>query len=317
MQRIFRQTPEENVIIEICNLLASKPILDIQKKEVDSILSRYTINVYRQFQKNIYEFYAVLLNQALKGGQLDAADRNVLHHLKDLLRLHERDIDFIHTKLTSDLYRKRYEAAICNGRLSDTDDKALDELAVNLQLPSKAASKISEEVRGRFVRIFLDKIVAKQRISPDEDNEFKAVAKSLKVDVQVDKTSRQLLDRYKLFWKLENQPLEELEVVINLQKNEQCYFTATAEWHEERTSRGTPYWKYIDKGDFFLTNKRVIFSGRIKNTSIRLDKILSFKSSEDGVQLYKDAGKSPLLVFKKDGDVFPVILARAMRESDW
>src|SRR5690606_40389673 len=53
--------------------------------------------------------------------------------------------------------------------------------------------------------------------------------------------------------------------------------------------------KPIDTGQLYITNKRVIFLGRNRNTNVRLNRILDFTIYTDGIELVKDAGRNPVL----------------------
>jgi hypothetical protein len=316
LQRLFRQNPQENAVIEVNNLFASKALQEIHQAEIAEILMKYNFDFYSLFKKNIYEFYAASLKVYLSDEWLDEAEKRNLRHLAHLLSLQGQDVIFIHEKIAGEVYRHNFVRAISNGRLSELDQKKLDDLWRNLEISEKMARDTSKRLREDFVNRFLDTILAKQRMSPDDDKEFDAIGKSLKVKLSKNDLLV-ALDHCRLLWEAEKGPLTSIEIEINLQKGEECYYASTSEWHEDRTSRGQKYWKCIDRGDFFLTNKRVIFSGRVKNTSIKLDKILSFSLRPNGVQLHKDAGKSPLIIFEKDSDLFSLLLPRVMKNNGW
>ena len=131
---------------------------------------------------------------------------------------------------------------------------------------------------------------------------------------------------------------------MSLEKNEKCYFQTSCEWFEKRTvtqrinysgptasikiMKGVRYrvgsikpqrvtseeWKKIDSGTMYLTSKRVIFLGQSKSLNIKLAKILSFTPYSDGVELTKDAGRNPLIMFPTNSDIFSVILSRLLNE---
>jgi hypothetical protein len=61
-QRLFRQEPEENAIIELNNLLASRKIAAITVDDIRSIEGKYGLNLGKEFQLNLEEFYVVYLN---------------------------------------------------------------------------------------------------------------------------------------------------------------------------------------------------------------------------------------------------------------
>lgn len=54
----------------------------------------------------------------------------------------------------------------------------------------------------------------------------------------------------------------------------------------------------IDRGDFYITNKRVIFIGKQnrQNRSIKIDDILEISAYKDGILLGKSSGKKPLIM---------------------
>jgi len=62
-------------------------------------------------------------------------------------------------------------------------------------------------------------------------------------------------------------------------------FKARSESHEELRT--------IDKGILTLTNKRLIFTGSIKSSSIELKKILSIEPYADGIAVNKDGKQKP------------------------
>lgn len=54
----------------------------------------------------------------------------------------------------------------------------------------------------------------------------------------------------------------------------------------------------IDRGDFYITNKRVIFIGKQnrQNRSIKIDSILEISAYKDGILFGKSSGKKPLIM---------------------
>jgi hypothetical protein len=69
----------------------------------------------------------------------------------------------------------------------------------------------------------------------------------------------------------------------------------------------------IDRGTMYVTNKRLIFDGARKNTTIRLLAILSFTPCSDGLVLEKATGKPIQLEFAGgDAEMFHSILSAAM-----
>jgi hypothetical protein len=343
-QKIFGQIPEENAVIEINNLLASKPIKSITNHDISSILAKYKANLYKTFRKNLYEFYAVYLNYCLKDKVLSDDELGELKHLKNLLNLNDNDVDVIHNKIAGTIYQESVHEAISDGRLDEAEKEFLEKLQKQLRLSEKTAKKLSGDIRGKFINDYLSDIVANERLSPEDEKEFQNMAKSLMIDVKLDEPTKARLEKFKLYWLIENGELTSKEVDINLQKSEKCYFIIQVDWYEQRTvtkrinyagptarikiMKGVYYrvgsvsgervtneeWKLIDSGRVYLTNKRLIFMGSKKNSNIRLDKILSFTPYSDGIEINKETGRSPLLSFKDNVDIFGLLLSRLLRD---
>jgi hypothetical protein len=315
-QKIFRQYPEENSVIEINNLLAQKPVKSITSDEIAKISKRYDINIYHVFKKNIFEFYAVYLNDCLKNKNLSDDDNDELKHLKTLLRLSNDDTRIIHDKLAGAIYEESVQDAIEDGRLDNAKIESLEKLQKQLRLSENITKKIFNDTRSKFLSDYLKNIVSSQRFSPEDEKEYQTTAKSLMVDVTMDKETEATLDKFKQYWAIENKDLNPLEVDINLQKSENCYFTTFVEWHEKRAVPRAGYdeWRFLDQGQLYLTNKRIVFSGSKKTTNVRLDKILSFVIYSDGIEIKKDVGRNPLLRLRKDIDIFNILLSRLLKE---
>src|ERR1700761_8125382 len=86
-QKLTRQQPEENAVIEVNNLLANRSIKDITKEEISGIEQRYHLTLLKEFKLNLEEFYAVYLNYCLSDRSLSKEEIDELKHLKGILSL--------------------------------------------------------------------------------------------------------------------------------------------------------------------------------------------------------------------------------------
>src|ERR1044072_5366831 len=86
-QKLFKQYPEENAVIEVNNLLAASDITSISKKDISEIERRYYFSLSKEFQLNLEEFYAVYLNSCVNKMSLTADHINSLDHLQHILSL--------------------------------------------------------------------------------------------------------------------------------------------------------------------------------------------------------------------------------------
>ncbi len=177
-----------------------------------------------------------------------------------------------------------------------------------------------------------------------EQTECNLISERLGIEVITDDTTEGALDRFRLMWRIAHGEPPTIDVPINLQRGEVCYFATDTTWSEMRRQtrrvryagptmrlkicKGV-YWRMgdlafqpvsndvlttIDQGTIFITNKRVLFMGDMKNRSIRLQKILDITPYRDGVMIDKDAGKSPFLGFSENIDLMAACLARALQD---
>ena len=82
-QKLFKQFPQENAVIELNNLLATKAITEISQSEIQEIEKKYELNLYKEFRLNIEEFYTVYLNYCLADKVLNEQELKELNHLKN------------------------------------------------------------------------------------------------------------------------------------------------------------------------------------------------------------------------------------------
>ncbi len=75
-------------------------------------------------------------------------------------------------------------------------------------------------------------------------------------------------------------------------------FKAKSESHEELRT--------IDKGTLTITNKRLIFTGAIKNSNTDIKKILSIEPYQDGIAINKDGKQRPEYFTRVDNHMITV-----------
>jgi hypothetical protein len=220
-QKLFKQIPQENAVIELNNLLATKPVKDISKNAIKEIESKYKLSLLSEFKLNLEEFYTVYLNHCLADRILNEQELEDLNHLKNILGLDERTINDLHARLGKNIYKESFQEAIADGRLSKEEQQFLDKLESTLKLPKELANKISES-RKHYMENYVAKIIGDQRLSPDEEKELHAIANSLNVTLEINKQTQEQLNKLKMYWALENLDLPVIDVSVTMQKSEVC-----------------------------------------------------------------------------------------------
>jgi hypothetical protein len=344
-QKLFKQLPTENGVIELNNLLALYPVKEISKMQIYEIEQYYQITLEQEFKLNLEEFYAVYLNYCLIEGNLKDEDFENLNHLKSILSLNDSTIEKLHHKIGTIVYKKFFEKAIVNGRLIRKEEDFLEKIEKDLHLPRQLVEKISSETKNTFIQNYIRNVIKSQELSPNIENEISNIAESLNIDLEFDKKTKKQLEKLKLYWDLENLSLSTINPDIVIQKSEQCYFKIeSVNWYELRSVRQKPshynsnlkilkefylnsesyksmnnsvnYMKYIDTGNIYLTNKRIIFAGSSKNINIRFEKILRLTPKSDGIEIDKETGKAAIIQLPDRIDEFCITLDRLIRERD-
>ncbi|PLK46178.1 hypothetical protein [Emticicia sp. TH156] len=323
-QRFLKQKPLENALIEVNNLFANKDVGEITKNEIELISVKYKINILRDFSLNMEEFYAVILNYNLQDRKLTKNEIADLEHIKFILELDEKNIETISHLLGKSIYKKSFEEAIEDGRLSERDKQFLLELEVTLNLPKEMVNDIYKNVTESFFEKLYTKIIKDHRVSPEEENEILQVAQSL--NITISNNVKSTIKRLKEYWSYENLGLQIVTTSHKIQKNEYCYYLIeNSSWFEERESLKKIYkyskinmqneissqnLKFIDRGAILLTNKRIVFIGIEKTSSIHLEKILNTNKYKDGIEIDKLTGRSPIFKINEDSTIFEIILNR-------
>ncbi|MGJ7032815.1 hypothetical protein [Niabella hirudinis] len=344
MQKLFKQHPDDNAVIELNNLLATQSIYTISSGDLEQLNQKYKLNLKREYRLNLEEFYAVYLNHCLSDRRLDDEELHDLNHLKLLFELDDKTVDKLHVKLGEKMYKQSFSEAVADGNLSDEEKTFLSALENTLKLPKELADKIAFEVKKNFVNDFVSKIVSTNSLSPKEEQELEQIARNLNVQLKADEQTHYHLEKLKQYWVLENLPLQTMEPDIVIQKSELCYLQVlNVNWYEPRGSRSNnPRYpsifssntktyvgpgrnqsrpqnaealRLINDGALYLTNKRIIFTHGWNKSIIRLNDISRTQPFAEGVEIYKYNGKNIVLQMGQNADVFAMILLRVLRSE--
>lgn len=344
MQKMLKILPAENALRELNNLLFSSGFDDFRIQQIEEINKKYKLDVRAKFKKEtaklLEDFVEYHLNQELPND-----GSRYIPKLIEILGIESKKADEILAEIKAKVYRNRFELAVVNRRLSEEEETILDTLRVNLGLDEKTAEEISQKVRGNAIQSYVNRMIEDGEVSPQEEEELNQAAKSLAINVEMSEESRLALEKLRLVWRINHEELQTIEPDIILQKKELCYYMQKVDWYEHRAVKSSVgygglsgrikiakgiYYRVgkmglnvhstqemtkIDTGKVYITNKRLIFAGGLKNTSIPFSKIINLQPYKDGIEIIKDSGKSPLLAFSNDVDIFTATLTRAISDS--
>ena len=356
-QPFYKSTPESNSIwnklkgqslekiarVEINNLLAAKPVLEITYEDIQAILERYQLNLHTDFKDgSLRELYQTYLRYCFEDNHLDEKEITRLKHLKRLLGLGEADVDLVHHRVCQEVYERELEAALEDHRLDQKELKFLEDLRNKLQLPSAVATRLHQHKAQAIIFQFIKGAVADERLSPDEEAELQALVEHLQVTPAIDESTQRQLATYRLLWQVENGELPAIHVPLNLAKDEKCHYLISAIWQDNpalpnhrpedkslsaKLSEGT-YWKASKEsvlptnipsdaptGKLYLTNQRLLFRSDKLEKVIQLDAIVDFQPYADGVAICRNKGQNELIVLKENTEVLAILLGRVLRDK--
>lgn len=343
--KLTGQKPENNAAIEINNLLAEKPLLEVRPEQIQSILDKYKLNLYKDFDDgSLRELYKTYLWYCFEDNHLEEQEIGRLRHLKRLLGLSDKAVDIANHQVCQRVYERELEAALEDHRLDQREISFLKNLQNKLQLPQELADIIYQHKAQNLILHFIKGAIADERLSPDEEAELQTLKDNLQVDPPLDAATQADLAKFRLFWQIENGEMPAMHVPIELKPEEECYFLADVVWYEARRSHKKPSlaphslkvklaegrywkapeeqdmdlseskWKRLSEGKAYITSERLIFRSRIKEESIRLEHIMDYDNYANGVYLHRAKGRSLFLQFADNREVFAMILGRTLKD---
>lgn len=331
LQRVFRQYPEENVIIEINNILATHSILSITEERIKSITQKVSIDIFNTYKLNFVEFYTVYLNSCLATYIITDLQVRELAHLKNLFHLDTNFVQKIYIDFAGSVYRKKYEQAIKNRFLSEKEKYRLEILKTNLHLSDNLVFEIESASKRLIIQPYFNEVLNLASLSPSKEKEFNETVNNLQISIPIEVSSE--IYNLKKYWAWENEVIQKIEIPHKLQKEEVCYFAISSKWYEflaksrydtiKRYSLGQKFsvsksgltfrsvfdLKFADSGFLYLTNKRIIFVGT-KNHNIKFEQIGTVGIYNNGIEIIKGTGRNVFLDISEDSQKFAIILRR-------
>lgn len=346
IQRVIGTKIKENALIEINNLLAEKELQTVTVEDIRAIEQKYGLNFETDYDKEISGFYKAYLNSCLEDKFISDTELEDLKHLKYILGINDKDVDEIHKELAGIIYKQEVDKVIKDGELDENERIFIEKLQNDLKLPDDVAKKIYQTSGQELIKNFMNQAIADAKLTPEEEKELVAIAKNLNAELKMDDVTKSSLEKYRLYWQIENDEMPELVVDINIPRNEKCYFfVQNVIWFEQKeesknkagTDTGlklkiakglywrkgndeihkTPAqnWNKIDQGGLYLTNKRLVFkSSKEGDKIVLLNRILDFTVFHDGLELEKEGSKNVFLQFEGTADIFAMLLGKSVSQ---
>lgn len=339
------QRIKENAIIELNNLLAEHELSQITLEQVYGIADKYGVNFKNDYTEEVVNFYKSYLNSCLSDKVISEKELDDLRELKRILQINDKQVEEIHRELAGKIYKAEVDKVILDGELDEGERAFIEKLQNDLKLPDEVAQKIYLTSGQELIRNFMNNVISDAKLSPEEERELQAIAKNLHAELKFDDVTKTDLEKYRLYWQIENDEMPELQVDINIPRSEKCYFIAhNTQWLEQtaetpakvnsnnalslKIAKGlywrnpandtkkldTAQWHALDSGTIYLTNKRVLFKGSKGDKIILLNRVIDFTVFANGMEIEKGEGKNPFLQFEGNMDIFAMLLGKAISQ---
>ena len=344
LQRLFRRPVKENAIVEITNLLAENSIRSVSMIQVGDILKTYDLG-FDEEQEPFLGIFRKVLAHAAADRELSSTDREDLAHLQMILNLPDDSVARVREEALSDFYANSLAGALADGRISLGETHKLDAMASSFGLPN---DRVKDIYKGQVLKLLqwtCDQMVADRRVTDSEEAQLKAMAENLGVSLTHDSQTQALYDRFRLLAKIDGGQLPTISPGLTLQRGETCHASLVCTQNEIR--KQTQSYRYsgptasikivkglrwrigqvsvqritrdvmtqLDSGTLYVTNKRLLFDGAQKSTSIALKKIIRFTVFSDGIKIEKDTGKDQYFIGSGDSEIIGAVLERVIADS--
>lgn len=347
IQRLFKKLPVANYLIELNNSIVEyeNNLLDYPLSKCTELKEKYKIKKNEHVVSEKERIANLFLDYYLTDEIIDEKEIAQINILRQILEFNDSKMKKLLDDKARILLSRHIDTALEDKKIEDGEMQKLDLIRKNLLLSEETLNEMYTDSATNILQNYLDQAVSDQRLSPEEDKQLEELSTNLGIGIKTDEKTKEILNRYRLYWRIENADIPTCSVSISLQKNEACYFSTHIKWLEQRrvTKRinysgptmririmkgvywragsiapqriSEDEWRVIDEGTIYLTNKRIIFMGNNGNKTITLGKILGFEPYSNGVDIQKDSGKSPFLEFSTNIDIFSMILARVLNEK--
>ncbi len=348
LEKLLKKVPEKNFLIDVNNLLAQFSLAELNASQITSIESSYGIkDSGKKYRDEFLGFISLFLIEHLGNWGSDINDYQSAEKLGRVFGLSENDFENEYRPLAKEIFKKKVFLIISLAKkINGETESQINKLVEALNLDNATSNEIIDDTRIRIVRDAFNSMIADSRVSPDEIAAYEKLSNDLNVTPQMDPTSYQILEKYKLLWKIDNGNLPVYQPDIILPKSESCHYIASAKLYETRkvTTRvnyGGPTFRlkiakgiyyrtgsvsvsrdtqdvltFIDSGKLFITNKRILFVGERNNKTIRYAQVIDINPYSDGIEIVKDAGKNATFqLFDGVGEILATTLARILRDN--
>jgi hypothetical protein len=343
--KLLRREPKENAYVEINNMIASAPLEQIARDDIDRVLAQHGISQAGARSRLMF-IYSQVLRYFVRDFQLTDEELLGLGGLQEAFSMSQADAGYIHTSVIYPIFQNAVRNALFDNKVTDEEEAWLRQVANKLRIPGQFVEEVYAAAMKPLVEARLKIMLADGRLSPEEDRELADLSKHFNLNIKVDPPTQAVLDRARFLWQLGNGYLPRTNVPIYLKKDEFCaiYLSASRrEMREETTTRSeysekpglirdiwgrqVTYGKMetehrthevmrtIDSGILYFTNQRMLFNGERGNFEDDLREIVGAVFNPGGMRIERNNGPDRLLDFVGDAEALQLIFENLMKTA--
>jgi hypothetical protein len=291
------------------------------------------------------ELYHRALRYYVRDAVLAPDEREALKHLRVVLDLDDNVATEVEGTVLRTKFRDELKKALNHAFLSDAEKQTLNRMAESFSLPDAVRRDIYNEEARAVVQEAFNRAIADRRFTAEEESRIAKMSDNLGVSITHDEEGQRAVERFTLLARIEAGELPTIEPAIILQRGEVCHAQFPSRLHEMRTvTKRINYhgptgririmkglsWRYgsvsvnrvtseelrqLDAGVLYITNKRLLFNGALKNVNIPFKKVIHFTVYKDGIRIEKDTGRDQLFLGSGDLELISEVLESALRAT--
>lgn len=323
------------------HLLSQRDPAQITCADISALLLEYDVGG-PEARDVLVQMWRTVLGIFLSDDAFSEREIAYLEALREAFALTADEVRSSEEAVVHPRYAVALRDALADARLTDAERAVMAQLAEALRLPVDVQEDIHRRSSRALIGKLLDRSVADRRLSPEELEHLASVARHLGITPDFDQATDAMLDRYALFWRIENGDLPSVPLSDPaLEDGEVCHLSVAADVYETRTPSDTSdtegvgsvriargvYFRVgsassermnrsllvrADSGRVHVTSSRVIFAGAEQAAAFRLRDISSYQVYADGIILERRTGPGPYFTMEGDVELAAVILGAAL-----
>ena len=341
--RVLKRPRPDLAMQALQHLLAQRDPAHLADGDISELLLEYDVEG-PDARGVLVRMWRLVLGVFLADDHFSDREIEYLAALRTAFALTEEEVRESERLVVHPRFAVALQDVLADARVTSEERETLQRLARSLHMPQAVQEHLFERSSRAAIDGLLKRSVADRRLSPDELDELASVARQLGVSPDFDRATEAMLDRYALYWRIENGDIPAIDVDVPLDGDEDCHIMLPADCHEPlptgeafdregilsvRIARGVYYRagsastevlnratiRQIDHGRLLITSKRLLFDGKEGSITVRLRDVTSFQVYADALVVERRAGMGPYFTTPGDTELAAVILSAALARA--